>query len=270
MTDKHMYGSSDEHDSAGVPWEGRTFEVNQHASDDGSADPGYIAAITRFRAGNLTGEELTDAHEQVVTAVAKARFLVPIVAVAGDVGVNDKGLTVDKTQELSLILVEGPGGQKVQPIFSSLETLWAWNPQARPVPTQARAIALATAEGEADWIVIDPVERTEFVLRRSAVDAIAQGKDWIAPHRDPEVIEAFRESTVGSKLVHHVHMGLGDPEAKGVNDELIVQVIVEPGTNADDLHAELTELATKWQNSPIITHRAESIKIDVAVEGHNH
>ena len=270
MSHNHMFGSSDEHDSAGVPWEGRTFEVNKHAGDDGSADPAYLAAIGRLRAGNLQDEDLTDAHEQVVAAVAQARFLVPILAVAGDEGVNDRGLTVDKTQELALFLVEGPGGKKVQPVFSSVDTMKAWNPQARPVPTQARMIALATAEGEADWIVIDPVERTEFVLRRSAIDAIVQGKTWVAPYRDPEVVDAFRESTQGSKFVNHIHMGLGDPEAKGVNDELIVQVVVEPGTDPDALHAELTEIATKWQNSPIITHRTESIKIDIAVEGHSH
>ncbi len=52
-TDPHACGpeSHNRADSAGVPWEGRSFESNPHAADDGSADPALLAALLRFRAG---------------------------------------------------------------------------------------------------------------------------------------------------------------------------------------------------------------------------
>lgn len=71
-TDAHACGpeSHNHGDSAGVPWEGRSFESNPHASDDGSADPALLAALLRFRAGE--GSQV-----DVVDAFRTARVLIP-------------------------------------------------------------------------------------------------------------------------------------------------------------------------------------------------
>jgi len=88
-------GSRDDHghlaDSAGHPWSGRSFEPNPHASDDGSADPELLAALTAFRTGD--GDEAA-----IVDAYRAARLLIPLVAEKGDEGVGVHGLPVDKTQ----------------------------------------------------------------------------------------------------------------------------------------------------------------------------
>ena len=63
----HRFGSSDHADSAGVPWEGRRFESNANAADDGSAPPKLLEAIRRFRAGDV-GEA-----EVVITAMMLTR-----------------------------------------------------------------------------------------------------------------------------------------------------------------------------------------------------
>jgi len=39
------HASPKQGDSAGVPWEGRSFESNPHAGDDGSADPALLDAL---------------------------------------------------------------------------------------------------------------------------------------------------------------------------------------------------------------------------------
>lgn len=88
-------------DSAGVPWEGRSFEPNPHSGDDGSADPALLAALTAFHAGQ--GDAVA-----VVEAYRTARLLIPLVAETGSAGqalepeVGPYGLPVDKTQELSI------------------------------------------------------------------------------------------------------------------------------------------------------------------------
>ena len=91
-------------DSAGVPWEGRSFEPNPHSGDDGSADTTLLAALEAFHAG--TGDAVA-----IVDAYREARLLIPLVAEAGDVGIAPSGHTVDKTQELSIVTVAAPGGR---------------------------------------------------------------------------------------------------------------------------------------------------------------
>ena len=67
-------------DSAGVPWEGRSFESNPHAGDDGSADAALLAALEAFHAGSGDAVAIVDAYRD-------ARLLIPLVAEAGDVGI---------------------------------------------------------------------------------------------------------------------------------------------------------------------------------------
>src|SRR5690606_5637275 len=104
-------------DSAGVPWEGRSFEANPHAGDDGSADPALLDALMRFRAGEGSQSEVVDAFRD-------ARVLIPLIAEKGALEQGQEptlgpyGLPVDKTQELSIVTVAAPDGRKVQPVFS--------------------------------------------------------------------------------------------------------------------------------------------------------
>ena len=91
-------------DSAGTPWAGRKFEHGSSSTDDGSAPKHLIEAIRRFRSGEL-GEA------DVIDALRDSRLLIPLVAVAGELGENDQGLPLDKSQELSIVTVLGPDGR---------------------------------------------------------------------------------------------------------------------------------------------------------------
>ena len=122
-TDPHAHAA----DSAGVPWEGRSFQPNPHSGDDGSADPALLAALTAFHAGEGDAAAVVDAYR-------KARLLIPLVAEKGDEGVGPTGLTVDKTQELSIVTVAAPDGRRVLPVFSSVQAMSRWDAAARPVP----------------------------------------------------------------------------------------------------------------------------------------
>ena len=258
-----MFGSSDEVDSAGQPWAGRHFEPNPNADDDGSADPAYIAAITAFRALDMADAARNDVAVQVVNAVREARFLVPLMAVAGEEGVNDKGLTVDKTQELALFVVQGPTGKRVQPVFSSVEAMQRWNKDARPVPAQARIIALAAVSGEADWIVIDPTSDTEFVLRRPVVEAVAKGAPWQAPNTDPELVSTFEAAAFGDTVISQVILGAGDPDYRGWGDELIARVVIAPKTPQFEVEPALKRLTEKWAKDSTLSAKIDSLNVQV-------
>ena len=119
-------------DSAGVPWAGRSFQPNPHAADDGRAPEALAAAVRRFRSGE-------GGQAEVVAAFGGSRLLIPLLADLGDGGaeLGEHGLPVDKSQELSIVTVEGPDGRRVLPVFASVEAMSAWNPVARPVPPAA-------------------------------------------------------------------------------------------------------------------------------------
>ena len=226
-------------DSAGVPWEGRSFQANPHAADDGSADPALLAALLRFRAGE-------GSQAEVVEAFRPARVLVPLIAEKGEEGVAPSGLAVDKTQELSIVTVAAPDGRRVQPVFSSVDTMRRWDASARPIPVEAVSVALAASSEETDLIVLDPASETEFVIRRPAVWAIAQDQAWEPSFVSPEVFTALQQSVAHELAVIDVHVSAGDPDARMRGPELIVTLELIDGLERETLDAVLSRLAQRW------------------------
>jgi hypothetical protein len=226
-------------DSAGVPWEGRRFEQNPHAADDGSADPGLLAALLRFRAGE--GSQV-----EVVDALRSARVLIPLIAEKGEEGVAPSGLVVDKTQELSIVTVAAPDGRRVQPVFSSVAAMAQWDAAARPIPVEAVRAALAASADDTDLIVLDPTSETEFIVRRPAVWAIAQQLPWEPSFLSPEVFAALQESVATELAVIDVSVAAGDPTARLRGPELVVTLELMDGLERDALDAVLARLAQRW------------------------
>ncbi|MCS5733169.1 SseB family protein [Herbiconiux daphne] len=244
-------------DSAGQPWKGRHFESHGSESDDGSAPEQLTTAIERFRAGEATQADVVDALRGV-------RLLVPLVAHAGDEGVTDAGLRVDKTQELSLVTLNGPDGRRVLPAFTSVEALGVWNPKARPIPVAARRAALAAAAEHTEIIVLDPASPTEFVLRRPAVWALAQDIPWQPSFGDPEVLDAFERSIVHEASVAGVRLVPGDPAALLRGNEVVAVLALEPGLDQAALDALLGRIQRSWAQNPVIAERVDSISVRLA------
>ena len=237
ISDHDLHGNTA--DSAGVPWEGRRFESNPNAADDGSADPALLAALLRFRAGDGSQAEVIDAFRS-------ARVLVPLVTERGDEGVGPTGLKVDKTQELSIVTVAAPDGRRVQPVFSSVDTMRRWDALARPIPVEAVRVALSASSEETDLIILDPASDTEFVLRRPAVWAIAQNQPWEPSFHSPEVFTALRESIAHELAVIDVAVSAGDADARMRGPELVVTLELIDGLDRETLDAVLARLAQRW------------------------
>ncbi|HWK21174.1 MAG TPA: SseB family protein [Microbacteriaceae bacterium] len=197
--DGHRYGSTDAHDSAGRPWSGRSFQPNPNADDDGAADPALLAALRAFHAGQAP-------RARVVDALRDARLLVPLLAEAGEIGFTEDGRRVDKTQELSLVTVQGPNGQPVLPAFTSVDTMRAWNAKARPIPAEARLVALAAGSDDSG-VVIDPMSPTEFALRRPMLAALATAEPWVEPWDVDALWDAYQAFMEGEPDILAIDIG---------------------------------------------------------------
>jgi len=215
-------------DSAGVPWEGRNFSENKFASDNGLADEMLMSAITRFQAA-------TGLAEDVLSAFAQARLLIPLIANLGESGEGAHGLTVDKSADLSIVTVRTPDGQTALPVFSSVEAMSNWNPQARPVPNFGRQVAFAAASEGNTRIVLDPMAPSEFVIRRPGIAHLAQGFEWTAPDRHPEVAEIIQFELGKFDIVDSFALVSGDPEYRLRGQELVIELYLEEGLSQDRL-----------------------------------
>ncbi|MFB2582075.1 SseB family protein [Herbiconiux sp. P15] len=213
-----------------------------------------LDALSRFHAADA-------GPETVVDALRGVRLLVPLVAHAGEEGVTDAGLRVDKTQELSLVTVSGPGGRTVLPAFTSVTAMSAWNPTARPIPVDARRAALAAASEGTELIVLDPGSPTEFALRRPAVWALAQGEPWIPAPRDPDVIDAFEFAARDEPAVAGIRLVDGDPEARLQGHEVIAVLALVPGLDQQSLDTLMARLQHQWAADPLIASRVDSLAI---------
>jgi hypothetical protein len=264
MSPAHNLGSTglpaEPGDSAGQPWAGRSFGPNDLAGDDGLAPAELLRALARFRARE-------DGEESVVDALRGSRLLIPLIAELGESATSSHGvaagLTIDKSQELSIITVAGPDGRSVLPVFSSTTAMTAWNPLARPVPADAIRIALAAAQEHTDLVVLDPTGETEYVIRRPALWAIAQSHPWTPSYASQPVAQAFSDSISTELSVLSVSLVAGDPESRLAGPELVVRLELIDGLTQAELDATLSRLATRWSGNDVIATGVDSLRVQL-------
>ena len=241
-------------DSAGVPWEGRSFESSPASSDDGSAPPRLLEALRRFRVREL-GEA------EVVDEVRRSRLLIPLVAQLGEAGTAPSGHPVDKSQELSIVTVTGPDGRAVLPAFTSVAAMAHWNPSARPIPAEGPRVALAAAGEGTDLVVIDPTSDTEFAIRRPALWAVAQSEPWQPSYLDEGVLAEFMAAADGEDAIVAIQLAPGDPDARLAGPELIVQLSLIDGLDEEALSGLVARAQERWSTSELIATRVDSMTV---------
>jgi hypothetical protein len=246
-----------ESDSAGIPWEGRSFEHAESSNDDGSAPAKLLEALKRFRS-----KELGEA--EVVDEVRVSRLLIPLVAQAGDIGATPDGHLVDKTQELSIITVVGPDGRSVLPAFTSIAAMAHWNPKARPIPANGTRVALAAAGEGTDLVVLDATTETEFAIRRPALWAMAQDRPWQPSYLDETVLAEFMAAADGEDAIVAIQLAPGDPDARLAGPELLVQFSLVEGLDEIALAELLGREQERWAASEIIAERVDSMTVKLA------
>jgi hypothetical protein len=131
--------------------------------DDGSADAALAGALAE-------GD-----HGAMLAALTKARLLVPVVAMLGEVEYDDNGLAHDKTSDMAVALLQGQDGRSALLAFTGTESLARWSPDARPMPAQTVLVATAAIQEGAAAIVLDVAGPATGVIETDDVRRLAAG-----------------------------------------------------------------------------------------------
>jgi SseB protein N-terminal domain len=168
-------------------------DESRFRDDDGSAEPLTAAALAAFGAG--TGSE-----HAVLTALARSRLLVPVVATPGEDG--------EKHSEMSLPTLIGRDGRRAVPAFTCLDTLTRWRPGARPLPTTADRVWRAAVE-DSCAVVVDVAGPVPVAVDGARLAALAGGQPVPPPHQDPDVLAAVRTAADGQAAIAGISLGPG-------------------------------------------------------------
>ncbi len=232
----HHDGQGRPADSAGQAWQGKSIPSHGFSGDAGAADDALLAALAA--AHESPGD---DAEVAVMEHTAQARWLVPVVAVAAEVDESGPH-TVDTRSDMAAVTLTSPDGSRALPMFTSLESLAAWDPTARPVPVRAAAAAQAAISEECQVLVVDVASSHALVLRPSMLWALAQERAWEPSHRDPHVAAAVRAAVESEPQVSAHRVEAGEPVGAGV---LRVVLALEPGLDADQVGAIATRIGER-------------------------
>lgn len=265
-----LAGAGGAADSAGQPWAGRSLSgddarIHNFEDDDGAADPGYLAALAALATGG--GDEAA-----VVAALATARVFVPILATLAAEAEGAGGLQADKQADMALVTLKAPDGRTAMPVFTSAASLKAWHPGARPVAVYAARAALSAVAEGAELLVLDPGSAVTFVVRRPAVWALAQQRDWTPSYADPELARSLGEAAAGFPAVRRVEIHPGGGVASlaadgtqlpggGSGPELRVLLYLEDGLDAAGVQSIVSGLNSAWARNEVFAERVDSIEV---------
>ena len=153
------------------------------AGDDGSADPALRTALAVLAAEPET-------YGDALLALQDARLLVPVVAILGEVEVDEHGLAHDKSSDMAAVLMTGADGRRALLAFTGSDSLATWDAGARPVPVPTRLAAQAAVQDGAEALLVDLAGPASYVvdgedLTRLAAGwrlvAVGEGHGWIGP-----------------------------------------------------------------------------------------
>jgi len=166
---------------------GRTIPDPGFAGDRGAADEALRTALAAYAAD----VDDPDAHVGVLAALGRARVLVPVVAILGEVEHDDRGPARERTSEMPVssgvempassgvematVLLTGRDGRQALLAFTGLDSLAAWQADARPVPVGARDAARSALEEQAAALLLDVAGPTPYAVEGEALQGLARG-----------------------------------------------------------------------------------------------
>jgi hypothetical protein len=137
--------------------------------DSGEASAEVTAALQAYDA------DPDRRHDATLAVLQRARLLVPVVAVLGEVEHDERGLAHDKTSDMATVLMTGRDGRSALLAFTSTASLHRWNPEARPVPVPVRTAAAAAVQDGAQAMLVDVAGPVLFVVETDDLRELAGG-----------------------------------------------------------------------------------------------
>lgn len=236
-------------DSAGQTFGGRSLDPTGFETDDGSADEALVVA------------RANPADERAwMAALARSRFLVPVLAVPGETEQVGERL-VEKSSDMAMVTLTAPDGQRALPVFTGTAALQAWDGNARPIPVEAARAAQAAIAESCDVIVVDVAGPDSFVLRPSMLYALAQGRDWLPGHKDPFVAQSVAHALAREEPVLDHDLVPGEPAGHGV---LGVRLVLRPGLGAEEVQALATRVGERLATDGEFRARVDGVSFILA------
>jgi SseB protein N-terminal domain len=232
--------------------------------DDGTADPSVRKELSDFAAGH--GSE-----QAALTALARSRLLVPVVAVLaeqiGEPGADHVGrpepnppepdapepdapepdatehggsmFQGQKASDMAMPTLIGLDGRRAIPVFTCMESMRAWQADARPVPVPAsRVWQAATAESCA--VMIDVAGPVPIAIEGVRLDALARGESAPAPCSDADVHRVVSDVLAAQPAVAGFELRPG-----GAEHDLVIALKM----SGEPAGRDITDLATGIGNA---------------------
>ena len=137
---------------------GRSLASPQFAGDDGSASPTVRRLLS-------SGTDVI----AVARALREERLLAGVVAVLDEL--DEAG--GDKDSHMAVVSMVNERGEKGLLAFTGVDSMAAWDPQARPVPSLGRDIARSAIDDGATAVVLDVAGPQSMALSGAALAALA-------------------------------------------------------------------------------------------------
>lgn len=138
-------------------------------------DDGLAAPETRRALAGAAGRTDPTDYLRAVAALCTARLLVPVVATATRLGQAVDGLSSDKEAEMSVVLLQAADGRRAMLAFTGLDSLQAWNAEARPVPVTLDLAAKTTRSEDVAALLVDFAGPAPLVIEGDVLDELAAG-----------------------------------------------------------------------------------------------
>lgn len=232
----------------------REIPESMFADDDGSADARLAQSLIRFSRGKAP---LTD----VVDALAYARVLIPVFAHGTERHVGKHGLEQDSIASTGVVAVQMPDGRAALPVFTDVEAMRLWNPQARPIPAEGPRAALAAVTEQWSTIVINPGMET-VLIPRPAVWALGRGAVWrpavVEGRVDDEVQHAVAAAVTLDSTLREVAV------TPGTGAEVTIVLRLVPGLTKPELDAIVARVQRELAYSDIVAQRLDSLELRLA------
>ena len=171
--------------------------------DDGAADPQVRARL----------HDLSDPIG-VARDLRSVRLLACVIAVADEVDTAG----ADKDSHMAVVSMVAADGRRGLLAFTGLDSLRAFDPQARPVPALGRDVARAALDEGASAVVVDVAGPRTVVLEGVALAALSDLLDL-------SVVEAAVRTCVAEWMVDGtVTIEVRDVRAEGQGIDVLVEV----------------------------------------------
>jgi hypothetical protein len=211
---------------------GRSLASPQFAGDDGAAS----ASVRHLLA--------TVADPLVIArALREERLLASVVAVLDEL--DEAG--GDKDSHMAVVSMLNASGEKGLLVFTGVDSMARWNPQARPVPSWGRDVARSALDDGASAVVLDVAGPQPLVLTGPALDVLADQLDL------PRVAALVQAALAPLTADGWAEVEVFDARPMDAGVDVIVQVSAPSGGHPDGrLPADLAR-----QAADVISARAD-------------